>query len=303
MKIPCSSCNQRLEIPEELAGQTIECPSCNASLAVPAIEAASPATPQVQATTPQPIERQKPAPKRKPVATPSVDSPKKSKSSIAKFAIAAVAVILAVGLIIFAMTGSPGAALKKAAREGNIVVVRRELANGVDVNARAENSPTALMFAAANGQKEIIEFLIKKGADVNLKVKIESSLVSPNKEIIKNYLTSNALFAAVDTGQTETAEMLISKGARVNAMITFQSPEMGTMNTTVLHYAVGRGDTETVKMLIEKGASINKLASQPRPGNKSSVIKFTPLDGAINAEDDELIELLRKHGGKTKTKF
>ena len=36
MKIPCSSCNQRLEIPEELAGQTIECPACNASLAVPA---------------------------------------------------------------------------------------------------------------------------------------------------------------------------------------------------------------------------------------------------------------------------
>ena len=35
MKIPCSNCNQRLDIPEELAGQAIECPACNASLAVP----------------------------------------------------------------------------------------------------------------------------------------------------------------------------------------------------------------------------------------------------------------------------
>ena len=50
MKIPCSSCNQRLEIPEELAGQTIECPACNASLAVPTLEASPPVTPQVQTT-------------------------------------------------------------------------------------------------------------------------------------------------------------------------------------------------------------------------------------------------------------
>ena len=35
MKIPCASCNQRLEIPEELAGQTIECPKCSTSLVVP----------------------------------------------------------------------------------------------------------------------------------------------------------------------------------------------------------------------------------------------------------------------------
>ncbi len=39
MKIPCSNCNQKLEIPEELAGQTIECPACNTSLLVPASEA------------------------------------------------------------------------------------------------------------------------------------------------------------------------------------------------------------------------------------------------------------------------
>ena len=47
MKIPCSNCNQRLEIPEELAGQTIECPSCNASLAVPT-QPAQPTTPSAR---------------------------------------------------------------------------------------------------------------------------------------------------------------------------------------------------------------------------------------------------------------
>ena len=50
MKIPCTSCGQRLEIPEELAGQTIECPACKASLSVPTLEASPPEPPQVQTT-------------------------------------------------------------------------------------------------------------------------------------------------------------------------------------------------------------------------------------------------------------
>ena len=53
MKTPCSSCNRRLEIPEELAGQTIECPACNASLAVPAIAASKSVPAQVQQSAPQ----------------------------------------------------------------------------------------------------------------------------------------------------------------------------------------------------------------------------------------------------------
>ena len=52
MKIPCSGCNQHLEIPEELAGQTIECPACNASLDVPAIEAPPTLASRVDMTAP-----------------------------------------------------------------------------------------------------------------------------------------------------------------------------------------------------------------------------------------------------------
>ena len=50
MKIPCSSCNQRLEIPDQLAGQTIECPACKARFPVQSIEAPTPDPPQVQTT-------------------------------------------------------------------------------------------------------------------------------------------------------------------------------------------------------------------------------------------------------------
>ena len=85
MKIPCSSCGQRLDIPEELAGQTIECPACNASLAVPAMAAPTPAPAQVHESAPE------------------VASSKKSKSPIAKWVIASVAgvAVVVVVLIMF----------------------------------------------------------------------------------------------------------------------------------------------------------------------------------------------------------
>ena len=50
MKIQCPSCDQRLEIPEELAGQTIECPACNASLGAPTTKIHPSTTPQTKST-------------------------------------------------------------------------------------------------------------------------------------------------------------------------------------------------------------------------------------------------------------
>ena len=61
-----------MEIPDELAGQTIECPACNASLAVPAMAAPPPASAQVQESAPQ--------------VAPS----RKSKSTMSKLLVASV---------------------------------------------------------------------------------------------------------------------------------------------------------------------------------------------------------------------
>ena len=179
MKIPCSNCNQRLEIPEELAGQTIECPACKASLAVPPLAPPPPAVPQVQESAPQ------------------AASSKKSKSSIPKWAIASVAGIV-VGVVVLIMffpddsngvlpsepmvvktygksqqlsteAKAPDISLLKAAIDGNIEAVKLLIANGADVNARDKDGETPLHKASSRGEKEIIELLIAKGADVNAK--------------------------------------------------------------------------------------------------------------------------------------
>ena len=51
MKIQCPSCEQRLEIPKELAGKTIECPVCNKSVTTSAKEEPTPLVPRAQAKT------------------------------------------------------------------------------------------------------------------------------------------------------------------------------------------------------------------------------------------------------------
>ena len=82
MKIQCPSCDQRLEIPEELAGQTIECPACNKSLDVPAMAVKPPA----------PIQQ----------STPQVAASEQPKSSVLKWGSpVAIIMVVAVGMSVF----------------------------------------------------------------------------------------------------------------------------------------------------------------------------------------------------------
>jgi len=200
MKIPCSNCNQRLEIPEELAGQTIECPACNASLAVPAIEALPPTPPRVEVATPQARAPQKAAPQRKTTAQPEAASSQKSKPPIPKWVIAAVAgiaVVVVVSIMFFpgiivevpkevpdhntfiedkrrkfselTPQAKSDFRLRLYAETGKIEAFKQQLAAGANVNAKDEYGDTPLHNAALMGHKEIVEILINANADVNAK--------------------------------------------------------------------------------------------------------------------------------------
>jgi len=315
MKIPCSNCNQRLEIPEELAGQTIDCPACNATLAVPALEAPPTATPQVQATIPQPIEPQKPAPKRKPAETPSVDSPKKSKSLIPKLAIAAVvAVLLVIALGVFF---SSGVDVLEAAAEGNINVVRQAIAKGANLNVKDEDGETPLLWAAMFGHKEVAELLIVKGADVNAMTnggktpldvanKIESwdtSKVEAAKNKISGLLLENgaktgwnikmvkrSIQVASKTGDIKWVKQHLEDGVDVNAVgQAIQYPRVAQSDAawTSLHWAALEGHKEIVELLIRKGADANAMTY-----DGESALNLS--EGKIDIES-----ILNQAGGKT----
>ena len=90
------------------------------------------------------------------------------------------------------------------------------------------------------------------------------------------------IWEAAKEGNIEAGKQAIADGADVNAR-----DEEGR---APLHYAATK---EVAELLIDKGADVNvKVASGPRQGG-------TPLDDAIKWKDTEIVDLLRKHGGKT----
>ena len=121
MKIQCPSCDQRLEIPEELAGQTIECPACNASLAVPSLATPPPSPVQVQQSAPQ------------------VTASEKPKSSIPKWAIASVSsitVLVGLSIIFFsdASVKSGGESQQSTTSQETLLIKRVEGAKEPDIS-------------------------------------------------------------------------------------------------------------------------------------------------------------------------
>ena len=166
---------------------------------------------------------------------------------------------------------APDISIHDAVREGNIEAIKQHIAAGTDVDAKDGIGGTLLYMAASNGYKEIVELLITNGADVN--AKDDGSWTS--------------LHSAAMHGNKEIVELLIAKGADVNA-------KKDDGSWTSLHSAAMTGSNEIVGLLIAAGADVNAKDAYGR----------TPLDcsGVIppNSNKTEIIDLLRKHGGKTK---
>jgi len=165
---------------------------------------------------------------------------------------------------------APDISIHDAAKDGNIEAVNQHLAAGTDVNAKDEvYGGIPLHFAAGGGHKEIFELLLTKGADVNART--------------ANGLT--VFFAAILGSNKEVVELLIANGADVSA-----KNEEGW---TALHFAVSGGHNEVAELLIAKGVDVNAKDDDGE----------TPLDGATHPNNPnasaEIVDLLRKHGGKT----
>jgi len=230
MKIPCSNCGQRLDIPEELAGQTIDCPACGTALAVPAL------APQPPPAAP-PKAARKTSPQRRAAS-------KGAKRPMPKWAIGAVAAVtVLVGIIVFLSGGSSGPSIPaEVVQQGDIKQVRKYLDDRADVDGIADGAHTPLHHASSWGQGEIAKLLIDKGADVNAK---------------GTYGQTPLILAAMapqrrDSGDhAEIARILLSKGAKVNAIrkITFMGAPDGQ---TPLDFVYKR-DEELADLLRSKG--------------------------------------------------
>ena len=81
-------------------------------------------------------------------------------------------------------------------------------------------------------------------------------------------------------GSAITVKQHLDAGANVNG----KDDQGGTPS----HFAVGGGHREVVELLITAGADVNALS-----------VYGAPLDEAVERDETEIADLLRKHGAKT----
>ena len=152
--------------------------------------------------------------------------------------IAAVVLVGCGGKVQQATTVNPEAdvELLSVAYDGNIEVVRQQLAEGADVNVKDKDyrNETPLQYAAKEGHTKVAELLIANGADVNAKV------FGNGETPLQN---------AVQEGHKEIVELLIANGADINAMSVYGVPLDG---------AVERDETKIADLLRKHGAKSAK---------------------------------------------
>jgi ankyrin repeat protein len=155
--------------------------------------------------------------------------------------------------------------LIEAASYNNIVKVKKLIEEGCDVDAYDDSGKTALMYAAKNGQSEIMNMLIKKGAMVDEDC----------------YSGKTALMYAAAYGQTEIVKLLIENDVSIDFV-----DESGF---SALMYAATYGQTEIVKLLIENDAYLY---------DKSNSFEDTALTLAAINNHAEIVKLLINEGAE-----
>jgi len=146
------------------------------------------------------------------------------------------------------------------AKEGFLDEMQKILSTGVDPNTQDGRGWCPLMWATAEGHKEIVDLLLEYGADPN----------------VINYLGRSAIMYASNYGFYEIAKALLERGAIPN-------PSKEFTDHPPLSAAADKGHLEVVKLLVEHGANVNHKGKD----NK------TALDISMEAGHGEVAKYLR----------
>jgi ankyrin repeat protein len=186
--------------------------------------------------------------------------------------------------------------LLDAAESGDRATALRLLSQHADANLAGADGTTAIMYAAANDDLELVRALIKAGAKVNVKNQFGTSAINEaaiigSAPVIDALLRAGAdpntknpegetpLMEAARTGKIDAARRLVEAGSDVNAREAWGGQ-------SALMWAAAQGQAEMIKFLAAKGADVNahgvihqwerKVITEPRPKdmNKGG---FTPL--------------------------
>ncbi len=177
------------------------------------------------------------------------------------------------------------ALLDAAESADHAAALRLAGAKGANVNATGADGSTAVMYASANGDLELVRALIKAGANVKLANQLgtsaltEASIIGDGpivEALLKagadpNFKTPNGetpLMAAARSGKVDAAKALLDAKADINAKETWGEQ-------SALMWAAAQCQPDMVKLLASKGANLNdhgkvnqwerKIVAEPRP--------------------------------------
>ena len=143
--------------------------------------------------------------------------------------------------------------LHEAARDGHAGIVRALLADGAEVDARAEGEVTPLHLAATLGHTATSRALIEGGANVNARAEGKTT----------------PLHYAATFGHTATVRALIEGGANVNARAEGKATPLHSATAAGMYLALRDADTKVDTDVHEWMARFEDLAKMPG---------FNPLD-------------------------
>ena len=188
-------------------------------------------------------------------------------------------------------------ALILASVNGHVQVADLIIKYGGDINTQDEDGETPLHFAAIANRLQITKLLIDSKANINLRDKEDHTPLDVAVNLyetteIADLLRENGgkhgtIHGAARGGDIEAVKEFLAAGADVNAKTESE--------WTPLLYAAFKGHKEIAELLIAEGADVNaKILLHPG----LNTVK-TPLDIATMNKHPEIVDLLRKHGGKT----
>ena len=161
---------------------------------------------------------------------------------------------------------APPFPLHDAIAAGDMPAVERLVNSGAALDAEDAGGQTPLALAVADGQTQMVDFLLSKGASVNPPVNPETRFRQP------------PLHAAVRSGHTELARLLLARGTDVDAA--------DWAGRTSLHYAAGGDDPELVELLLAAGARVDAR----------DAVGQTPLIECADLGKKEVAEMLLARG-------
>ncbi len=195
-----------------------------------------------------------------------------------------------------------------AAKHDRPEIIKKMIAQGVDIEAENEDGETALYLACDWEKPEVVSLLLKAGANINIKGKYKDSLFyeaceSGNEDIVsmlvkagadvnsKNRYKNPALFAACENGNSEIVSLLIKAGANINL-----KNEDGETALKCFCKNEDIEDTEIVSVLINAGAEVNiadsngvtpLMAVMRNSGNKETLKLLLDAGADVEAKDED----------------